>query len=99
MGFLVFGRVVLCDNLKAALVEKLLFFLFAENMLLFPFLPSAPFFLLTHSIEDDIAVSNTVYILFFSNHKLISSSQNSDAWSDTRDWNKLIALNDKFYEI
>ena len=56
MGFLVFRRVVLCDSLKAALVEKLLF-LFAENMFLVSFLWSAPFFLLTHLIEGDMVVS------------------------------------------
>ena len=65
MGFLVFSRVILCDNLKAALVEKILFFIFSENMLLFPFLRSALFFPLTHSIEGDMVVPYTVYTLFF----------------------------------
>ena len=74
MGFLVYQHVVLCDSLKAALVEKL-FFLFAQNMLSVPFLWSASFFPPTHLIEGDMAVSYTVYTLFFptifSNHHKI----------------------------
>ena len=83
MGFLVFWRVVLYESLKETLVEKLLF-LFAENILLVPFLQSAPFFPSTHLIEGDMPVSYTVYTLFFSNHKLRFSSQNSGALSDTK---------------
>ena len=52
------------DSLNAALLELLLF-LFAVNMLLVPFLRSAPFFLLTHSIEGDKVLTYTVYSLFF----------------------------------
>ena len=73
MGFLVFQRGVLCDSLKVALVEKFLFFLFAKNVLSVPFLRSVPFFLPTHSIEGDMAMSYTVFTLFFSKIKIFMS--------------------------
>ena len=90
MGFLVFQCEVLCDSLKTVLVEKpSIFFILAENMLSFPFLRSAPYFPLTHSIEGDKAVSYTVYTLFFFfNHKLSSSSQNSGVVPDIRVFGK-----------
>ena len=53
-------------------------------MLSVPFLQPAPFFPPTHSIDGDMAVSYTIYTLFFSNYKLRCSSRNSGALSDTR---------------
>ena len=76
MDFLVFRRVVLSSSLTVALVEKLVFFLFVENVLSVTFLQSSPFFPPIHSIESDMMVSYTVYTRF--------SSQSSGALSDTR---------------
>ena len=108
MSFLVFRRAALVEKLylflfaenmlsvsflRSALVEKLYLFLFAENMLSVSFLRSTPFFPPTHSIEEYMTVSYTVYTLFFSNHKLRSSSRNSGALSDTRVFGMLFLEN------
>ena len=79
----VYGYATLCDTLKAALVEKLLFFRFAKKMFQYRF------YGLYNSFYQPIRLRVKCWCFirftpYFSNHNLRSSSQNFGALSDTR---------------
>ena len=76
-------RVVLCDSLKAAFVEKFLFFFLLSTCF------QSHFYGVHHFFRQPIRLRVIWWCLirfipYFSNHKLRYSSQNSGALTDTR---------------
>ena len=82
----------MCNSLKAALVEKLIFFFMLRTCF------HSHFYGLHHSFRQPIRLRMIWQCLirftpYFSNHKLRSSSQNSGALLETKDFGMLFLEN------